>query len=83
MQALTIEPHEVLCSYDVTALFTSVPDDKAVKCILKKPEHDTLLYKFTSLTPRKVCALLEFCLSCTYFMYGCQFYRQIHGAAMG
>ena len=83
IQARTIQPHEELRSYDVTALFTSVPVDKATECIRKKLLQDPSLYKRTKMSPGEICTLLEFCLGCTYFLYDGQFYRQIHGAAMG
>ena len=83
IQAHNIHPQEELRSYDVTALFTSVPVEKAVECIRKKLEEDLTLHKRTNMSPGDVCTLLEFCLSCTYFLYDGQYYRQIHGAAMG
>ena len=78
-----VEHDEELRSYDVSALFTSVPVDKAVHIIQRKLEDDPLLPERTKLTPANVARLLEFCLNCTYFVYNGQFYRQIHGAAMG
>ena len=66
---------EELRSYDVSALFTSVPVDKAVEVIRRKLEKDNTLKSRTN--------LLNFCLSCTYFVWDDEFYKQIHGAAMG
>jgi uncharacterized protein YifE (UPF0438 family) len=78
-----VEQDQELRSYDVTALFTSVPVNKAVECIRRKLEADVTLKQRTDMSPAEICRLLELCLSCTYFVFDGQFYRQIHGPAMG
>jgi hypothetical protein len=78
-----VEHDQELRSYDVTALFTSVPVNKAVDCIRRKLEADVTLKQRTDMSPADICRVLELCLSCTYFVFDGQFYRQIHGAAMG
>ena len=78
-----IEDDEELRSYDVTALFTSVPIDKALHIIQSRLESDKTLCDRTRLSPKQVVKLLEVCLRCTYFVYNGIFYQQIHGAAMG
>ena len=40
----TVQPGECLCSYDVTALFTSVPVDPALNIIQGLLEQDTSLH---------------------------------------
>ena len=80
---ITLAPGECLSSYDVSALFTSVPVDPVLN-ITKD-----LLVKDHTLKERKVQAvsniilLLEFCLKNTYFSFQDQFYEQVEGAAMG
>jgi hypothetical protein len=78
-----VEHDQELRSYNVTALFTSVPVNKAVDCIRRKLEADVTLKQRTDMSPADICRVLELCLSCTYFVFDGQFYRQIHGAAMG
>lgn len=78
-----VEEDEELRSYDVTALFTSVPVDKALKIIQARLEDDNTLSERTRLSAKHVAKLLEVCLKCTYFVYNGNFYQQIHGAAMG
>ena len=67
----------------MSALFTSVPVDKALVVIQRRLEEDTTLPQRTSLTPVEVIQLLEACVNCTYFIYNGTFFQQIHGAAMG
>lgn len=78
-----VEDDEELRSYDVSALFTSVPVDNALEIIKNKLANDNTLADRTKLTPEDVTILLEFCLKCTYFVYNDQYYLQVHGAAMG
>ena len=78
-----VEDDEELRSYDVTALFTSVPVDKALTIIRSRLEDDESLKDRTKLSPDQITRLLEVCLNCTYFIYNGNFYQQIHGAAMG
>ena len=80
---LRVGPDEEMRSYDVSALFTSVPVDKALIVIRQKLEEDTSLSERTPLAPEDITNLLELCLKCTYFQYEGEFYLQIHGAAMG
>ena len=78
-----MEDDEELRSYDVTALFTSVPIDKTLQIIKSKHKKDNSLKDRTRLTVNHIVQLLEVCLRCTYFVYDGTFYQQIHGAAMG
>ena len=66
---ITVQPGECLCSYDVTALFTSVPVDPALNIIKDLLEQDTTLYDRTVLSVQNIIELLEFCLHNTYFSF--------------
>ena len=79
---ITLAPGECLSSYDVSALFTSVPVDPALKIIKDLLEKDPTLKKRTVLPVEDISLLLEFCLKNTYFSFQCQFYEQVEGAAM-
>ena len=83
IQELHVEQDEVLHSYDVSALFTSVPVDGALKVIESRLHSDHTLPSRTALTPSGIVQLLDVCLKCTYFVYNEQFYLQIHGCPMG
>ena len=47
---VTLQPGKCLCSYDVTALFTSVPVDPALNIIQRLLEQDTSLHNKTVLS---------------------------------
>ena len=67
----------------MSALFTSVPVDPALKVIKDLLEKDSTLKERTVLPVEDIILLLEFCLKNTYFSFQGQFYEQVQGAAMG
>ena len=78
-----LEPGECLSSYDVSALFTSVPIDPALNIIKDLLDKDTTLKETTVMEVGDIILLLEFCLKNTYFSFQGQFYEQVEGAGMG
>ena len=73
-----LEPGECLSSYDVSALFTSVPIDPALNIIKDLLDKDTTLKERTVMEVGDI-----ICLKNTYFSFQGQFYEQVEGAAMG
>ena len=80
---ITLAPGECLSSYDVSALFTSVPVDPALTIIMDLLVKDHTLKERTILAVSDIILLLESCLKITYFSFQDQFYEQVAGAAMG
>ena len=76
-------PGQKLISYDVSALFTSIPVPDAIVAVKEKLEEDNTLAERTPLSIKHILELLTFCLNKTYFVYKGQYYKQTHGAAMG
>ena len=72
-----------MMSYDVKALFTSVPIQPAINIIKKHLEEDKNLHLRTTMTVKHISCLLEFCLRNTYFTFQGRFCEQTEGAAMG
>ena len=73
---VTVQPGECLFSYDVTALFTSVPVDPALNITQGRLEQDTSLCNRTVLTVKNIIQLLGLCLHNTYFSFQGQFCEQ-------
>ena len=69
-------------SYDVKALFTSVPIKPALDVIEKFLKEDPSLQSRTSMSTQHTMDLLEFCMRSTYFTFRGKFYEQVEGAAM-
>ena len=80
---LTLDADEELVSFDVVSLFTSIPTDIAVSAALRRLQQDINLSGRTNLLPNEITSLLTFCLNSTEFCYNGNYYRQIHGTAMG
>ena len=70
-------------SYDVSALFTSVPVKESMVIISRRFQDDDSLTGRTSLKPEHIAKLLELCLTTTYFVYNGTYYQHIEGALMG
>ena len=83
MKEMKLEEGECITSYDVTALFTSIPIPSALTIIKKKLEQDAELSKRTIMLANTILELLDFCLNNTYFVFQDTFYEQTKGAAMG
>ena len=72
-----LEAGECLSSYDVSALFTSVPIDPALNVIKDLLVKDNTLKERTVMEVVDIILLLEFCLKNTYFSFQGQFYEQV------
>ena len=83
LKGITLGPDEVMVSYDMRALFTSVPIQPAIEVIEKLLKEDPDLQKRTTMSTKHIMDLLEFCLRSTYFTHRGKFYEQVEGAAMG
>ena len=74
---------EVMMSYDVKALFTSVPIKPALKVIENLLKDDHSLQNRTTMSTQHIMDLLGLCLRSTYFTFRGRFYEQVEGAALG
>ena len=83
LKGIQLGPDEVMVSYDVRALFTSVPIQSALEVIEKLLKEDPDLQNRTTMSTKHIMDLLNFCLGSTYFTYRGKFYEQVEGAAMG
>ena len=83
VQNLKLDDDDEMVSYDVTALFTSVPVEAALTVIHERLLTDTTLHERTDLNPDQITELLRFVLTASYCTFQNVFYRQCHGASMG
>ena len=80
---VTLQANEIITSYDVSALFTSVPIESAINIIQRRMELDRKLHSRITMKVEHIISLLEFCLKTTYFQFQHSFYEQINSAEMG
>ena len=83
IRGIQLQPEECMVSYDVEALFTSVPVESAISIIKKHLEEDKELHQRTAMTVNQTTSLLKFCLNTTYFTFQGKIYEQVKGAPMG
>ena len=83
MNEVTIEPHETHVSFDVVALYTSVPIKESLDYIHSMLNEEFSLLSATELDSTEIINGLELCLTSTYFTFNGDLYRQTNGVAMG
>ena len=83
IQGKKLQAGESITSYDVKALFTSVPVQPAVQIVKHRLQQDPTLPQRTSMSISQIISLLEFCLTHTYFLFQGKYYEQVQGVAMG
>ena len=84
LQGNKLEPGEVITSFDVKALFTSVPVHPAIQMVKQgysktPPFHKEPACPYHKSSPYWSSASL----TNTYFLFQGKYYEQVHGAAMG
>ncbi|XP_072051687.1 uncharacterized protein [Amphiura filiformis] len=80
---IKLEQNEIITSYDVSALFTSIPPDDVLKAVTNSLINDPNLSERTNLNVEQLSELVDICLNTAYFSYKGQYYKQIHGCVMG
>ncbi|BHF78632.1 hypothetical protein SprV_0602174500 [Sparganum proliferum] len=81
LKGVSLHPNEVMVSFDVTSIFTSIPQDLAIETIdlLLQSKYDETENR---LGRAQVLQLLKFCLR-TYFTFDGTIYEQVKGTPMG
>ena len=77
------EEEEYITSYDIKALFTSVPVYPTINIIMNKWEQDAEILNGTSMSIPNIIELLRFCLMNTYYLFQSKYNEQVQEAVMG
>ena len=80
---LKVEDDEILVSYDVTALYPSVPQDEAIEIVYQLMKEDPKLAEKTTMSAENVIKLFKICVQTTYFVFNKKLYIQVDGLAIG
>ena len=78
-----LEEDETLVSYDVKALYPSVPQEDALNIIKDLLHQDKELYKRTPMKAESIVTLLKICVENTYFTCLMRIFIQVDGLAIG
>ena len=84
LENIVIPDDQLLVSFDVKSLFTSVPTDIAHQLVREVlMNNQDLLHQHTSLSIEEILELLTLCLNAAVFQWQDQIYQQVHGTPMG
>ena len=79
MDEVALSGEEILVSFDVKSLFTSIPVDEAISICEERLKGDDTLEKRTKMKVGTIVKLLQFCLKSTEFVHGGVYYKQLKG----
>ena len=82
-QSLTLQPTDIMVSFDVVSLFTNVPTNEACHLAKQRLDNDTSLPDCTALSSDKITDLIQPCVSSNYFKSQDQFFKQMTETSMG
>ena len=71
---MDIAPEEVMISFDMEALYMSLPIDRVLKYTQRRLESDNALGERTSLNVEEILKLLEYCPQSTFFSFKGEFF---------
>ncbi|KAK3735059.1 hypothetical protein QZH41_001737 [Actinostola sp. cb2023] len=83
MNAWTIDEDEIMVSFDVISLFTSIPVNLALSITKERLDQDITLATRTNLSIKNIMRLMECVLNHCYFLHEGYHYQQIFGCPMG
>ena len=76
-------PQEIMVSFDVVSLLTSIRTTLALEVTKNRLEADPAISERTNMSVDNIMNLLEFVLDNNYFLVDGTFYKQIFGCPMG
>ena len=79
----TIEEDEIMVSFDIKSLFTSVPVDQAEIAVQEALRNDEELQERTNLKVDAIMSLVRLCLTTTSFQFRDTHYELTDGLPMG
>jgi len=79
----TVGENETLVSYDVKALYPSVPQDQAIDLIHQELQNDVNLRSKTEISSHDLINLFKICVKKTFFAFNQKLYVQVDGLAIG
>ena len=80
---LVIDDDKQMISFDVVALYPSVPQDQALDILEEHMMNDPELKTKTPIPAEELMDLFKICLKRTYFVFNSQLYVQVDGLAIG
>ena len=83
IRTMSVDPDEILVSFDVVSLFTCIPTHLAMEVVKERLDFDKSLPERTNLSIQNIIALLQFVLDNNFFVFQGDHFKQIFGCPMG
>ena len=83
IRTMSVDPNEILVSFDVVSLFTCIPTHLATEVVKERLDFDQSLSERTNLSTQNIIALLQFVLDNNFFVFQGDHFRHIFGSPMG
>ena len=83
IRSMSVDPDEILVSFDVVSLFTCIPTHLAIEVVKERLDFDQSLQERTNLSIQNIIALLQFVLDNIFFIFQGDHFKQIFGCPMG
>ena len=80
--SINVAEDEELVSFEVSALHTSSPNDRALRVVNELLQEEESSCVASSLNSEQIVNLLELCLRSKYFSFRNEYYQHIDGVAM-
>ena len=80
---LSVDPVDIQASFDVVALYPSIPIPKALECVRRRLLNDTTLKERTDWKPDDIMKLLEICLEIHFKTIDGNIYTQLDVTPIG
>ena len=83
IRTMSVDPDEILVSFDVVSLFTCIPTHLAMEVVKERLDFDQSLPERTKLSIQNIIALLQFVLDNNFLVFQGDHFKQIFGCPMG
>ena len=80
---MSVDPDEILVSFDVVSLFTCIPTHLAIEVVKERLDFDQSLPERTNLSIQSIVALLQFVVDNDFFVFQGGHFKQIFDCPMG
>ncbi|XP_035701630.1 uncharacterized protein LOC110862652 [Folsomia candida] len=83
LNKVKVKPGYILGSFDVTSLYTNVPQQHTINYIKQRLKEEKRWKQITNLEEIDILEMLNLCLECNYFLFRGNLYYQNDGVPMG
>ena len=83
LKNIVIPATHSLISFDVKALFTSIPQDFALECVESFLQNNNSIFQKTKMNIKEISDMISLCFQSAFFKFDNKIFRQVTGTPMG